>query len=72
MPKTDTRKTPVRYAPNTPPPESGYQPVGTTSLEMADLLAVGKSSLVMADLLARVFGLEKPVIKFEPVNLEDL
>ena len=59
MPKNDTPKTPVRYAPNTPPPESGYP-------------LVGKTSLVVADLLARVYGLEKPVMKFEPVNLEDL
>jgi hypothetical protein len=44
MPKIDTRETPIRYAPNTPPPESGYP-------------LVGKTSLVMADLLARAFGL---------------
>lgn len=59
MPKTDTRKTPVRYAPNTPPPEGGYP-------------LMGKISLVMADLLARAFGLEKPVMKFEPVAVEEL
>lgn len=59
MPKSDTRKTPVRYAPNTPPPEGGYP-------------LMGKTSLVMADLLARAFGLEKPVMKFEPVTVEEL
>lgn len=59
MPKIDTRKTPIRYAPNTPPPEGVYP-------------LVGKTRLVMADLLARAFWLEKPVMKFEPVNLEDL
>ena len=59
MTKNDIRKTPVRYAPGTPSPECGYPPVG-------------KTSLVMADLLARAFGLEKPVMKFEPVNVEEL
>lgn len=59
MQKLTPEKTSVRYAPNTPPPESGYP-------------LVGKTSLVMADLLARAFGLEKPVMKFEPINLEEL
>jgi hypothetical protein len=59
MTKIDTRKTPVRYAPNTPPPESGYP-------------LMGKTSLVMADLLARAFGLEKPEFKMEPVTVEEL
>lgn len=59
MPKTDTRKSPVRYAPNTPPPAGGYP-------------LVGKTSLVIADLLARCYGLEKPEMYFEPVNVEDL
>lgn len=59
MPKTDTRKTPVRYAPNTPPPESGYP-------------LVGKTSLVMADLLARVCGFGKPEFRMEPVTVEEL
>lgn len=59
MPKIDTRKTPVRYAPNTPLPESGYP-------------LVGKTCLVVADLLARVYGLEKPVMRFEPVKVEEL
>lgn len=59
MPKIDTRKTPVRYAPNTPPPEGGYP-------------LMGKTSLVMADLLARAFGLEKPVFRMEPVTVEEL
>lgn len=59
MPKTDTRQTPVRYAPNTPPPERGYP-------------LVGKTCLVVADLLARVYGSERPVMRFEPVNVEEL
>ena len=33
---------------------------------------MGKTSLVLADLLARAFGLEKPVMKFEPVTVEEL
>lgn len=59
MPKTNTRKTPVRYTPNTPPPESGY-------------LLVGKTCQVVTDLLACVYGLEKPVMRFEPVKVEEL
>ena len=59
MPKNDTPKTPVRYAPNTPPPECGYP-------------LMGKTHLVVAGLLARAFGLEKPIMKFEPVTMEDL
>lgn len=55
MPKTDTRK----YAPNTPPPASGYP-------------LMGKTSLVMADLLTRCYGLEKPVMKMELVSVEEL
>lgn len=59
MPKTDTRKMPVCYAPNTPPPESGYS-------------LIDKMCLVVADLFARVYGLEKPVMRFEPVKVEEL
>lgn len=60
MPKIDTQKPPVRYAPNTPPPpESGYP-------------LVGKTSLVMADLLARVCGFGKPEFKMESVTVEEL
>ena len=59
MTKTDTPKTPVRYAPNTPPPAGGYP-------------LIGKTSLVMADLLARAFGLEKPVMEMELVSVEEL
>ena len=59
MAKNDTRKTPARYAPGTPPPEGGYPPVG-------------KTALVTADLLARAFGGENPVMRFEPVNVEEL
>lgn len=49
----------MRYKKNTPPPKKGYPPVG-------------KTSLVIADLLARVYGLDKPEMSFQPVNIKEL
>lgn len=36
------------------------------------IVLVGKTCQVVTDLLARVYGLEKPVMRFEPVKVEEL